>query len=425
MKIGIDASRANRDYKSGTEWYAYHIIRWLAKLDKKNKYILYSDKPLKGGLIDLCSEDNADVKNLKLDIGKDNFQKIRSPHNNFKAKILKWPFKYFWTQGRLSIEMIFNKPNILFIPAHALPIIHPKKSIVTIHDIGYERDKTLYEKEEIGAEDCRIKKIINIFVRLLSFGKYGANSVDYLKWSTKYASKKAYKVIAPSNFTKNDIKNLFKKEFNKIEVVYHGYNINLYKKINDENKIEKILDKYEIKRPYLLYIGRIEKKKNISALVEAFAIFKEKNKDDKHKLILVGAASYGYDEVNYMINEFGIEGDVIMPGWVEESDIPYLHNGARAFIFPSKYEGFGMPLLQAMACEVPIIASDRASIPEITDQAAFLFNPDSVRSISQAIEKIIYNEDLRLKLIQEGKKRIENFSWEKTAERTLEILNKS
>jgi len=423
MEIGIDASRANRDYKSGTEWYAYHIIRWLAKLDKKNKYILYSDKPLKGSLIDLGSEDNKSTKNLKPDINNDNFQKIISPHNNFKAKILKWPFKYFWTQGRLSLEMILNKPNVLFVPAHALPIIHPKRSIVTIHDIGYEKDKTLYEEEKIGAEDSRIKKIINFFIRLLSLGKYGANSVDYLKWSTEYASKKAYKIITPSNFTKNDIKIFFEKNCDNIEVIYHGYNKNLYKKINDESKIDEVLNKYEIKRPYLFYIGRIEKKKNISALVEAFSLFKEKNKDNKHKLILVGVASYGYDEVNYMINEFELDGDIVITGWVEEEDIPYLYNGASAFIFPSKYEGFGIPLLQAMACEVPIAASNRASIPEITGEAALLFDPSDVRLIAFALEKIIYDDNLRLNLIQEGIKRVKYFSWEKSAQKTLEVLN--
>ena len=166
MLIGIDASRANRDHKSGTEWYAYYIIRWLAKLDSKNQYILYTDKPLKGGLLDLATSqyfaDGGKIEKIKVD--KKSRQEIISPHNNFKCKVLKWPFTYFWTQGRLSLEMFFQPPDVLFIPSHALPLIHPKKSIVTIHDIGFTKEKALYRKEDLGPNYKATKKILNLFV---------------------------------------------------------------------------------------------------------------------------------------------------------------------------------------------------------------------------------------------------------------------
>ena len=147
MLIGIDASRANRKYKGGTEWYAYYLIRQLAKIDSTNQYVLYSDKPLTGGLIDLTDE-GGEV-NGKIDLVK-GCQKINSPHNNFRAKILNWPFFYLWTQARLSLEMLFHPPDRLFIPSHVLPAIHPKKSLVTIHDIGFERAKELYSSDKIG-----------------------------------------------------------------------------------------------------------------------------------------------------------------------------------------------------------------------------------------------------------------------------------
>ena len=144
----------------------------------------------------------------------------------------------------------------------------------------------------------------------------------------------------------------------------------------------------------------------------------------KEKLVLVGDASFGYDETNYMINEFLLNNEVVMPGWIEEEDMPYVYSGAAAFVFPSNYEGFGIPLLQAMACHIPIAASRASSIPEVVDKAAILFDPFNVRSIAEALREIISNESLRRNLIQFSQERIKNFSWEKTAKQTLALLNR-
>ncbi len=425
MLIGIDASRANQDHKSGTEWYSYYLIRWFAKLDNKNQYILYTNKPLVGGLLDLTTKQyfaKASDEN-RVEFDKDGYQIIKSPFNNFKAKILKWPFYYFWTQGRLILEMITNRPDILFIPAHTLPIIHPKKSIVTIHDIGFERDRHLYRREQMGPDSKLGRRIINIFVKLFTWGKFGANTTDYLSWSTRYALEKAKTVITVSNFSKQEMEEIYGADKNKIKVIHNGYNKYLYKKIEDRNKIKQALVKYDIEDPYLLYVGRLDKKKNTPALVEAFAIMREKNKNIKHKLVLVGDASFGYDEVKYTISEFNLDHEVIMPGWVAETDLPYLYNGATAFVFPTRYEGFGIPLLQAMACHVPIVASWAAPIPEVVNETALLFNPYDINSIAKALERIITDNALRKDLVERGKERIKKFSWEKSAEETLAVIN--
>lgn len=424
MIIGIDASRANKDHKTGTEWYAYYLIRWLAKLDSKNKYILYTDKPLSGGLLNLKTEQHYNESETSVaEYDKKGFQKLKSPHNNFRAKILKWPFSHLWTQGGLSLEMLLHKPDILFVPAHTLPFIHPKKSVVTIHDIGFERELRLFLREEMGSYGRKRRKIINIFVRLFTLGKYSANTIDYLKWSTKFAVKRAAKIITVSNFSKSEMRQLYKFPDSKVKVIYNGYNEFLYQRISDTVAVKSVLDKYGLKQPYLMYVGRIEKKKNISLLIEAFAIFKEKNPHLNHKLLLVGDASFGYDETKYMIREFDLVQDVFMPGWLAEEDLPYLYSGAFSFVFPSNYEGFGIPLLQAMACGVPIIASDSSSIPEVVLDAAYLFNPKYALSIAEAIEKVISNRELRKSLVEKGYKRVKNFSWEKSAQETLALLN--
>jgi glycosyltransferase involved in cell wall biosynthesis len=427
MIIGIDASRANREHKSGTEWYSYYVIRWLAKLDQKNQYILYTYEPLKKGLVDLTNEqyieNEADETSIKPTFDKDGFQILKSPFNNFKGKILNWPFNFFWTQGRLSLEMLINRPDVLFVPAHALPIIHPSKSIVTIHDIGFERDRRLYTKDKLGPENQKCQKYLNIFVKLFTFNRYTANSFDYLKWSTKYAIKKAQKIITVSEFTKNELIQHYNAPARKIKVIYNGYNKFIFKPILAKEKIDKILINYDISRPYILCVGRIERKKNIPALIEAFGIVKNRNKSLKHKLILVGDASFGFDETNYMIKEYALDNEVIMTGWVKEEHLPYIYSGADAFIFPSNYEGFGIPLLQAMACEVPKAASDAASIPEVVGEAALFFNPYDVHSIADAIEKIIIDERLRSTLKNNGAEKIKYFSWKKCAAETLKEID--
>jgi glycosyltransferase involved in cell wall biosynthesis len=398
MTIGIDASRANRDHKTGTEWYSYYIISWLVKLDLKNKYILYSDKPLSGGLLDLAKLPNVEVK------------------------ILNWSLDFFWTQGRLSWEMLWHRPDILFVPAHALPIIHPRHSIVTIHDIGFAREDKLYDHCQIGPENKKGRGFLNFLVRLFTLGKYSANACDYLEWSTRYSLKHAEKIITVSNFSKQEILDVYKIQPEKITVIHNGYNNLLYKKIEDKKKTKEVLEKYNLNFPFLLYIGRLDKKKNTPALIEAFSIVKSKHKDVAHKLVLIGAANYGYDEINYMIEEFNLDQEVVLPGWIAEEDLPYIYSAATAFIFPSLYEGFGIPILEAMACGTAVAASNVASIPEVAGGAALFFDPHDVNSMAEAMADIIFSNQLREDLIKKGSVVVKKYSWEKSAQETLEQL---
>jgi len=425
MIIGIDASRANRAHRHGPEWYSYYIIKHFARLDKKNQYILFSDIPLTGGLLDLtCPEMEKEcVGEIKFD--KDGFQVIKSPHNNFRGRVLAWPFKFLWTQGRLSAAMLkrkINKPDILFIPAHTLPFIHPRKSVVTIHDVGFERENDYYKKEKIGSESKSVHGLTDLLVRIFTLGRYGANSRDYQSWSAKFALKRASAIVCPSEFTKKEILSLYGGDEKKIKVVSNGFNDQFYNTTVREDKVAMVLEKYGASKPYILYLGRLERKKNIPSLVEAFGIMKNKYPEIKHKLVLAGNASYGYDEANFMASEYNVERDVIMPGWIEERDLPYFYKGADAFVFPSRYEGFGIPLLQAMGTGIPIATSNLSPIPEIVGDAGYFFDANDVYAMSDAIREIIINQDLRARLIAAGVKRAKNYSWEKCAQETLAIL---
>lgn len=426
MIIGIDASRANRSHKSGVEWYSYYLIRWLAKLDKDNQYVLYTDQPLAGGLLDLTTRQYFDYQDNQreeaINFNKDGCQTLKSPHNNFKAKILKWPFNFLWTQVRFSWEMLIHRPDILFIPSHTLPRIHPKKSIITIHDIAFERERRFYSNDYLGPESAFYRKIINLLVKICTFGKYRANILDYHSWAARFALKHAKKIIAVSIFSKKEIEEVYKVKEKKIKVIHNGYNKSLYNKISDQNAVKQILDKYGIDAPYIFYVGRLEKKKNTPALVEAYAVMREEYKNIRHKLVLVGDAGHGFDEVKYVIREFNLDDEVIITGWAPEADMPYIYNGAAAIVHPSLYEGSSIPLLQAMACGTAIAASQTTSIPEVAGDAALFFNPRDVRSIAGAMAKIISDNELRQKLINNGFERIKNFSWQKCAEETLKEI---
>jgi len=370
MKIGIEAARPNRPQKTGTEWYGYHVIQEMKKIaDPQDRFVLYTNSPLAAGLEIM-------------------------PDDSWEGKQLNWPLPRFWTQGRLSLEMMKNPPDTLFIPAHAMPVIHPKRTVVTLHDVGFERYPELYSKPDL----------------------------IYHRWSAKFVIANAYKIITVSEFSKNELVELYNAPADKIFVTHLGFDEKNYRAIQDQEKIKKVLQKYNIKSPYLFFIGRLERKKNIHLLVEAFGRYKNRHPEDGHSLVLVGRPGFEYNEIKELIKKYHLEEWVVEPGWVAEEDIPYFYNGAEIFVFPSSYEGFGIPLLEAMATETPILASRGGSIPEVAGDAALYFETHSVESLEGALEKIISDKNMRVDLVRRGRERVKNFSWAATARKTLNIL---
>ena len=366
MIIGIDASRANKEKKTGTEWYSYFLIQELKKIDQKNNYLLYTNSPLKNGLEE-CP-------------------------NNFSEKLLSWPPLRLWTQIRLSYEMSKRPTDLLFVPAHALPLIHPKKSIVTIHDIGYERFPKLYRKIDIW----------------------------YHRFVVKFAAKYASKIITISEFSKKEICDFYKIPKEKVKVIYNGFDKRDYKVISDKTAISKELQKYKINQPYLFFIGRLEEKKNINNLLLAFEKFLYHKPN--YQLVLVGRPGFGYEKFLKTIAEKKLESKVIMLGWLEQKEIPLLLSGAEIFVFPSLYEGFGIPVLEAMASGVPVCCSNAASLPEVAGDSALLFDPHSVDDIYGKLLYLSNNKLLQFNLKQKGLERVKFFSWEKCAKETLEVF---
>jgi len=400
MVIGIDASRANLKKKTGTEWYSFYLIKNLAVIDKANQYKLYLDREISEELLSAIKY-----------------------NNNFSYQVLNWPFNIFWTLGRLSWEMLWHAPDVLFVPAHGIPLIHPCRTVNTIHDIAFTRESSVYRSESLKASTKSKRKIARFLVRLFTLGRHDGNSLDYLKWSTKFALRHASKIITVSNFTKQEILGCYQKtKEQKIKVVYNGYPDELFNEKISSVAAEEVLKKYDLYQPYFLYVGRLERKKNTPYLIEALSIVRSEYPEIKEKLVLIGNASYGYDEVKYSIEEFDLGREVIMPGWVEEADLPYIFKSASAFIFPTRHEGFGIPVLQALASGIPTAASDLPVIHEIAGDSVLYFNYNSKKAIAEAMAKIVTNQQLRAELIKKGLEQAKKFSWLECAKQTLSVL---
>ncbi len=367
MRIGIDVSPAIRRYKTGTEWYTYNLIEALKKVDLTNHFfLLYSPIPLSAELAQLPAR--------------------------WQNKVLPWPFKYLWTQIRLSLEMLFNQPDVLFVPAHAIPLIHPKKVITTIHDLGFERFPEAY-------------------TRWQRF---------YYRFAHRFAAEHATKIIVPSEFTKRELINLYNVSSEKIVVVPLGYDSNIFK-VYAQEKIQEVLTALKISEPYLLYFGRLTKKKGLIKLIDAFKSVGGENQD--LKLVLLGKPDFGYQEIKQRIAFHKLENKVIELGWVEKDKMPFIVGGARLCLMPSLYEGFGLPVLEAMACGAPIIISANEALVEVGGEAALMVKNDSVEAWIEAIKQVLSSRELREEMISDGFIQSRNFSWEKCAKNTLAVID--
>jgi glycosyltransferase involved in cell wall biosynthesis len=304
--------------------------------------------------------------------------------SNWKLKTIKFP--YLWTQFGLSLEMLLHPLDVLFIPAHVVPIFHAKKTIVVVHGLEFEF----------------IPKAYSFWARM------------YMRWSIKSSCRWAKKIIAVSENTKKDLVRLYKVPEGKIEVIYEG--IEPIRNYELNSNLRTMLN-----TKCLLFIGRLEERKNITGIIKAFDILKEKYKIP-HKLILAGKPGYGYENIKEKIENSEYKNNIILAGYVGEEEKQELLKNAEVFLFPTFYEGFGLPILEAEALGVPVVASNNSSIPEVLGNSAILVNPKKPEEIAEAVWKILSDENLRDNLIRKGLENVKRFDWEKCAEKIVKIL---
>ena len=361
MKIGLEATRANKHRKTGTEWYAWNFLEQFKKIDQDNKFIIYYNHDLA--------------------------EPLGSGPANFSFQRLSWPLKKFWTHLRLSLELIF-KPVDKFFASNALPLLTRGEAIVTIHDLGFFKQPKLYHPLE------RV----------------------YQKISHRLVIARADKIIAVSKSTADDIAEYFPQAKNKIKVIYNGWDKDKCQPVDLATK-NKMRDKYNLPDKFIFYIGRIETKKNIQNLIKAFALLKNK---DYHLVLAGRPGNYGYQEIISLAEKN--KDRIHFLGHVPDEDYQRLIATADIFAFPSKFEGFGIPILEAMGCGVPVIASDIPVLKEVGDQAAIYFNPDSDLDLAEKLDSLISDSALQQNLRGRGLMQAAKFSWEKCARETLAYI---
>ncbi len=350
--LGIDASRANSQSRTGTEWYAYHVIQELKKIIPDSyRVVLYSREGLRDGLEDLPA--------------------------GWESRVLRWRWR-FWTQLRLSWEMLRRPPDVLFVPAHVLPVVLPRRAVTTLHDVGFLTVPDAYSWGE----------------RL------------YHRLAARFAVRRAARLLTVSEFSRGELVRLLGVEESDVAVTPISY---------DAKRFRASVVPTADAEPYFLFIGRLERKKNLPVLLEAFSEYVRAG--GSARLKLAGKRGLGADEVLDNLSDEVLE-RVDELGYVAAKDLPALYASALAFVFPSRYEGFGIPVLEAFACGVPVIASDATSIPEVAGDAALLVSPDNVAGFAVAMRTVENDTDRREQMVAAGLARVQQYSWSKTAELT-------
>jgi glycosyltransferase involved in cell wall biosynthesis len=222
-------------------------------------------------------------------------------------------------------------------------------------------------------------------------------------------------IISISHHTKYDMLKHFKIPEDKIKVIHLAAN-ECYKPLK-EDEIYKINEKYSLNHPYILYVGGLEPKKNIPTLLKAF--YKLKKHDVNHKLVITGEKRWNYKSIFETIDKLNLQKEVIFTGYIPDEDLPALYNAADLFVYPSLYEGFGLPPLEAMACGTPVITSNTSSLPEVVGDAGIMVNPYDIDELTNKMYKVLTNEGLTEELSKKGLERAKLFSWKKCAEETL------
>lgn len=373
MVIGIDASRAFVAERTGTENYSYELITHMLRLTaaKKHTFVLFI-RP------------NA------------NLPKELDGYSNVNVKIIKWPV--LWTQVGLALATWGSKLDVLWILAHTLPVLRKRtlKTVVTIHGLEYKY----------------LREYNNWLQRW------------YLPLSTYYAARAADRLICVSESTKRDLIAETGIDAEKTIVIYEGASLD-DKKVNPLIR-KAVMDKYGIEgKKYVLFVGTVQPRKNISALIHAYS--KVKSEFPDYKLVIVGGIGWDAEGDLALPEKLGIEDSVIFTGRVDPDVLLALYQGAGLYVQPSWTEGFGLPVLEAMANGVPVVVSSGGALPEVVRDAGIVVALDGgVASFSESLAKelvrVLGDTKLVKRLIARGSKRIGKLRWEMTAEQSLAYI---
>jgi len=338
------------------------------------------------------------VDNLLEDYSTDNnyslyFSRVESRTSKWRHQsqqyVLKAPLTNLWTHISLPLHLRKHPVDIYHFPNFIVPIVFPYKTVVTIHDLNFLR-----------------------FPKSFTLRTYLA-----LATQIRLSAQKADAIIAVSESTKLDIVEMLKIPEKKVTVIYNGVN-ERFKSPQKQMDVKVIKQKYGLDN-YILCVGSIVPQKNLVRLLNAFALLKKSN--TIYQLAIVGGSAWKSEAVLKEIKRLNLSREVIMTGYVSDDDLPLIYSGATVFVYPSLYEGFGLPVLEAMACGTPVITSNVSSLPEVSGSAAILVDPYNIDEISEAMRRVVQDKNLQQELIDKGLEQVKKFSFNKMAKETFII----
>ncbi len=370
MKIAIACADLDAERIDGTRVYIHEVLGRLGELGASDEFLLYHR-------------------------GQFNPELTPPVRDNYNLRKLRSPFPT-WTQTRFALEMWRVRPDVLWMPMHALPFVLPAglRTVVTIHDLAFK----LFP-EHFPTRDRIAQNIL-----------------------TDHAVACADKLIAVSEATKRDIVQLYPQvNSDKIKVVSHGVNIERFAQKYVPTQIAQVLDTYNLQSgQYILYVGALQPRKNLVRLIEAFAQIAQKF--PSLKLVLAGGVGWLADDILTAAKSSPVSNRIILTGRLPFEKIAILMQNAQMLTFVSLYEGFGLPILEAFAAGVPVVTADNSSLPEVAGEAAEYCNAEDTNSIANAISRVATDDNLRKSMIARGSEQLTQFSWDKCATQTLEVL---
>lgn len=370
MRIAIDAHSVGTGL-GGNESYATNLIEALAEIDTVNHYTLYVTR-------------------------REAVERFSNRWPNFVVRLTLPHTPFVRIPLTLSAELRKNPVDVLHVQFTAPPFA-PCPVVVSIHDLSFEHLPQTFNRR----------------------------SRTQLRITVRRSARNAAQVVALSEFARSDIIATYGVPPEKINVIPLAAS-SQFATVEDEGELQRVRQTYGIESDYILTVGSIQPRKNLPRLIAAYSSLRRSQREVKlPQLVLVGKFAWLYDETLRTIKELEVSNSVVVTGYVPQADLPALYSGALCFVYPSFFEGFGLPPLEAMKCGAPVIVSNNTSLPEVVGHAGILVDPFDVDDIASAIEKVISDSNLRSQLRVKGFERARLFDWRETAHQTLAVYEKA
>lgn len=371
MRVAIQASDLDHERIDGTRVYLRELLKRFGPFSPETLFDLYH---------------------------KATFNSLLAPPIRENYRELRIPFRWAWMQTRFALALLWERPEKLFLPIQAAPLFLPSSTEVTatIHDLAFKRFPETFPKKDLWK----------------------------LNFMLETAVKRAHKLIAVSESTKRDLLEFFPQlPESRVTVIHHGFDANFFGTRLSETELSETLKTFHLQRSnYILYVGALQPRKNLIRLMQAFERMKERIPDAK--LVLAGEPAWLSRAIIETWEKSPVRDDIVLPGRVSFEALRTFYQGARGFVFPSLYEGFGLPILEAFASQIPVLTADNSSLREVAGDGALYCQADDVDDMARQMERLWRDETLRTELIHKGNEQLKHFSWDTCARETLNVILK-